>query len=392
MRRLFGSALFSSVLLLFGLLMLVGGGTAAILTGPDDTVALVSQEVAGAEGVPLVTAPGITAFTDVDLVVTASASGGVFVGSAHRVDVRNLVAGVEHFEVTQALPTIVGGIAGTAWDGGEFMRGSNLDVAELDVWHHQATGDGEQRIVLPLDGDPVGVLVVPADSSTPVVGFAVRIAGLFTGSLLVGTAGAGLLLARWLLRRRQTPSSGAPAEGQSIGEQPAEKDLPPADTTRPHAPALRTVAALTIGAVALSGCAIPSTVTQEEPQKVALPADSLADLVAAHDERRVRAVKAARFPKSDPSRWQGAFAGPMLEAARYASSSDQAYKKRSRRPDPTTAGGQVWSPTFGSYPMWPSPRWTGSSVPARHTGTPARIETPRRPRPRRKRRRRRRRA
>src|SRR5699024_5061645 len=85
MRRLANLLWFTSALL-----VLLVGLAGAALSGPDDTVEVVSDKVGDARGVPLVTAPVLTDVTGLDVVVTAGASGGVFVGATHRVDLDDL--------------------------------------------------------------------------------------------------------------------------------------------------------------------------------------------------------------------------------------------------------------------------------------------------------------
>lgn len=348
MRRLFNAAL-----LTLGVLLAVLGLAAAVLTGPDDTVALASKEIDEAAGGPVVTHPALTAFSNVDLVVTASAPGGVFVGSAHHVDLADLVKDAKHFEVTRMLPSVAGGFGGVAHGGAKFMRSERDAVADLDVWREQASGDGTQQIVVPLRDEPVGVFAQATGVvEAPTLGVSLRIAGLFVCSLLVAGAGIAVVVLWWWRRRRarRTPS---PEAAWSVERPLAGYDqMEVTSHVLGHAPVRRVVAGMAVTAVALSGCAAPTTLAVDTPRKVALEAEALPDLVAEQNEARKVAVKAARFPKSDPGKWSQVLAGPLLETARFTTSYEEVSKERSIRPPAAQAGEQVWSPSFDSYPMW----------------------------------------
>ncbi|MBE7324781.1 hypothetical protein IEQ44_08955 [Nocardioides sp. Y6] len=216
MRRLANLLWFTSALL-----VLLVGLAGAALSGPDDTVEVVSDKVGDARGVPLVTAPVLTDVTGLDLVVTAEASGGVFVGAAHRVDLDDLLDGAEHYRVTGLYPELAGGLVGGLREGSRFLRGTGVTVDELDVWRQRSAGTGPQQVTVPLTGESLGVLVVPSEAeASPTVSFGYHWQGLFTRSLRVALVGLlGLVLWGLHRARRGRPSgdTGDAGHGRSSG-------------------------------------------------------------------------------------------------------------------------------------------------------------------------------
>ncbi|GGD06861.1 hypothetical protein [Nocardioides daphniae] len=333
----------SPVLFTLGLLLLVVGAAGAALSGPDDTVDVVSQPVPEAKGRLVTTDPVVSAFRNVDLVVRARAEGDVFMGAAHRVDVDDMAATATHYEVQDLRPGLLGGLGGAVDDDGETLRAA--DLADLDIWQVRSRGEGEQQLVVPLADDPVGVVVLTQDATqVPTLSLGFRVAGLFWVSISLMLVGLVALVGWWLLRR-QRGAGALPSERIEVPAQRGADD-------RATVPMPRLAAVVCVGALSLSGCALPMTAAVETPEKTAIPLDRLDDVVADHHDRRVTAEQASRFPKSDLDAWESAVEGPWLESARYATTYDRLTRKRSSAPRPATAGKRVWSPTFDSYPMW----------------------------------------
>ena len=83
-----GSAWRSSALL--ALLVLASGASVAAFVGSDDTVFNRPAEL-GEDGRPVLTDPDLLAYEGVTVTLRASAPGGVFIGTAHPVDVADYV-------------------------------------------------------------------------------------------------------------------------------------------------------------------------------------------------------------------------------------------------------------------------------------------------------------
>lgn len=333
----------------FALLLLLVGLAGAVLTGPDDTVEMVSQEMGEAGGIPLVTSPALTDVTGLDLVVSAESTGQVFVGAAHRVDVEDLVDEAEHHRVTGLRPSFAGGAHSTVREGSTFLRSTDQTVDELDVWLEQASGAGPREITLPLTGEPVGVLVVAADAA-PVVSFSYRWSGVFFSALRVALIGLlGLVL--WVLHRRRRRRQGLPAGAAARPDAASTTRVPSQRSPHQVGRPVGRIALLVVGTVAVAGC-VPAASVVETPRKLALESGELPEVVADLAERRGAAAKAARAPRSDFSRWSDAMNGPFADTALFATRHDERTGMKAPAPAPLEAGERVWAPVFESYPMW----------------------------------------
>ena len=78
------------MLALLGLVLLLGGAGAAAYVGSDDTV-FNRPAALGADGRPVLTAPDLLAWDGVTVTLRAEAPDGVFIGTAHPVDVADFV-------------------------------------------------------------------------------------------------------------------------------------------------------------------------------------------------------------------------------------------------------------------------------------------------------------
>lgn len=357
MRRAIGP-----VLLILGVVLVLLGGVASLVVGPDDTVDVAGEEMSAAAGIPVVTAPALTAVSGVDLVVEAEAPGGVFVGAAHRVDIDDLVEDVHHVRVTGLRP---GRVVESTRGGGRFLRGTRASVDELDVWREQAAGRGRQQITVPLTETPVGVLVLPSAEDSPTVAFGYRVAGLF--ALCLGVTVLGLsLLAIWVVRRMRRRRAGSPHGGISadaVGT--AGTDGAVGTSTRRPTPVARaagTTAVTLAGVMTVTAC-VPTVLAVETPRKVALESYDVEHVVVELAERRRSAAEAARHPMSNAAVWIHAVAGPWRETADFATRHDHLVKEKSPPPTALEAGGRVWAPAFDSYPMWALAEVSGLDAP-----------------------------
>ncbi|WP_185996605.1 hypothetical protein [Nocardioides campestrisoli] len=351
MRLLLRAAVF-----LFGSLLLIGGVLAAVLVGPDDTLALEADDAAG----PVVTHPRLTAFTDVTLVAEAEAPGGVFVGAGHRVDVDDLVSDVARTEITGVRSNTL--LTRRAEGSDEPLP----DPVALDLWTESTHGDGPQLLALPLTGDPVAVVATPLDPEAAMtLSLGARVDGLFAGSLAAATSGLALLVVLLLLRRRRRrrpAGPGAPAEQHSPGpDRPvvsAGRASPPGTTLRVRTsarprPTLRLVAPLLGLGLLASGCTLPAAVSVGTAERPALTPEQLPDLMADLDRRLARANKKVRPPKYDDSGFRKVFTGPHLRVAQrnVASAAIEKHGWKGST-DPTVPGDRLFAPAFETYPMW----------------------------------------
>lgn len=139
------------VLSTLGGLLLLTGGAVAVLVGPDDTVSLPAGDVPAASGVAI-TSYDLFPLRDLTLHVSATSAGGqVFLGSAHPVDARDYVAGVEASWVKGVDRT---GTLTTDLIEGE-LPAPEVDPTATAFWYDDAAGAGTQSLDVELTGEPV---------------------------------------------------------------------------------------------------------------------------------------------------------------------------------------------------------------------------------------------
>ncbi|WP_162794589.1 hypothetical protein [Nocardioides houyundeii] len=199
------------VVLVVGLLCLSLGSVGALFIGSDDTIGVGATHVSGAAtGLPVVTYPVFSTLGGAEMAVTAKAAGGVYVASAHRVDVTDLLDGVRHYEIKPL----------SRDDDGRIVEGQavRLRPGKIVGWRQSSSGQGEQQVIVPLDEEPVGVVAMARKPSDRVlVSFGVHVGGLFLKAIII--AGAGLLLiaawaaARWRRRRIAARGDGSDLPG-----------------------------------------------------------------------------------------------------------------------------------------------------------------------------------
>lgn len=207
-------------MLTLGALLTVAGIVAAIIVGPGDRVGL------GGEGLTTESAAMATPTSALNLVgptlhVAATADNGeIFVGAGHQMDVDAYLSGVRHeMIVPDGGPPleIITGEAEFPWQPGlEPAAGSEGNAeGELsatpesrDWWFVSASGPGEQTIETELANDPLRVVVMRPDGTTPVaaeVAFELEIDNMFSTALITAAIGVALILIGiFALRPRQT--------------------------------------------------------------------------------------------------------------------------------------------------------------------------------------------
>ncbi|WP_185996598.1 hypothetical protein [Nocardioides campestrisoli] len=219
--------------LALGIALTVGGGLTALAHGPDDTVMIATERQSIPDaGLPTVVRPFSIPFRGAELVVRAEAREGVFLASAHRIDMTDLLDGVSG----QSLESL--GVT-----EGTFLSGFpvRVDPRRIVGWRERSAGPGPQEVRVDLHGDPLDVLAVSlSPDATLKVSYGVHVASVFAGSL--GFAGAGLLLVlAWSAagRGRRRPEEAEPApESLELRESldPADPALGSPVTRRLHGP------------------------------------------------------------------------------------------------------------------------------------------------------------
>lgn len=341
------------LLALGGLVLLACGAGVAGFVGSDDTVFTPPTELA-ADGRPVLTRADLLGdpllgYQGLELTLRAAAARGVFIATAHPVDVADYLGSAPHVLLDQVT---LSGVRGTEVAGSDAV--SRPDRAGF--WTHAQSGPDPQQLSLQAGAGEQWVIAPLGPRGPVVVSLGGTVDGVFLAALAV--AGAGLLLlvlaVELMLRSgRRRGASRARASGRRGGGRKAPR----------HARATRTTTGAVVGVLALTGCQqlggvpvvplqpTPATPTEMALTKVALSEDELPALLASYDERNNAAVSAAGPPAFDPSRWRLADRGPALEADLFGTRLAQL--TRVGRPRPRThTGVGVFSPRFDSYPMW----------------------------------------
>lgn len=343
-----------------GSLMLLVGGAAAALIGPDDSISAPPIEVPATAKVA-VTAPDLFPFTNTTLHLTAASAGGaVFLGTANPVDVGSYLSNVTRYHVHGV------GVAG----GRGSVKDGELAVPVLSpetttFWVDSVTGAGEQSLDVPLTGDLFTIAVVPVGEPGALsFSIGVTVAGAFLAAAGIAVVGL-LLVAVPLVWRRRAAAGAAPTDpnhpwAREGAADPVEPLLGPSTSTTEDArnAAVNRAQKLSVlgfvGAVALTGCSSlpqPATLPTEPPTQVAIQPDDVPAALASYDERNnaARILSAGSF---DPSGWAAADMGPVLSSDEF----DTAYRKAVGTPEVVPPGTHtadaVYSPEFDAYPMW----------------------------------------
>ncbi len=343
------------LLALVGLACLLAGAAAAAYVGSDDTV-FNRPAALGADGRPVLTAPDLLAWDGVTVTLRAQAPDGVFIGTAHPVDVADFVGRSTRVRLEGV--TLDGVVAEDAG------RGAPRHPEDADFWTREMTGTGPQELALDRSTSAAQWVIAPLGGTGPTtVSFGVTVEGAYLAAL--GVAGAGLLLlvlAVELLRPRR-PRRPRPSRGQA--PDPADP-VEPAPVRRPgarkaarpgrRAPTSAAALAATLAVVLLaSGCRLPEPSTQEAATlartKVSLTEDDLPALYASYDERRARAVRRAGPPAYRESPWRAADRGLALAVDRYETAARRTLGLGHGQATAHT-GLRVYAARFDAYPMW----------------------------------------
>lgn len=330
------------MLALLGLVCLLAGAGAAAWVGSDDTV-FNRPTALGADGRPVLTAPDLLAWEGVTVTLRAEAPEGVFIATAHPVDVADLVGRSSRVRLEGV--TLDGVVAE------DVGRDVPVRPEEVDIWTRAMSGRGPQELALDRSTSAAQWVIAPREGTGPTrVSFGVTVEGAYVAAL--GVAGAGLLLlvlAVELLRprRRPVPPAGPPPARRGGARRAGRRDRRRLRT--------RTTAASLVAALVATGCQLPEPSTAETARlartKVSLTMTDLPDLYASYDERRARAARRAGPPAYRTGPWRAADRGLALAVDRYETEARRTMGLGSARTAPHT-GLRVYAARFDAYPMW----------------------------------------
>ena len=330
-----------AILALLALVVMAAGAGVAGLVGSDDTVYNRPAEL-GEDGRPILTSPELLAYEGITVTLRASAPKGVFIGTAHPVDVADFVGDSSRIRLTRVTR------AGVLAD--DVGAGEPIRPASGDFWTSSMRGGGVEELTLDRDSAAAQWMIAPLAGQGPTtVSFGVTVPGLFRGALITFGAGALVLLVcvETLLRWRRRPRSARPVP---------TADARPSLARGGRRKASRRVLAVAV-ALSLTGCTWEELVPAKRQSddlaatKVALTRADLPLLLESYDVRLRRAALAARPPRYRTDQWRLADRGPALESDLFATRVARLTQIGGRSPL-THAPVGVYSPRFASYPMW----------------------------------------
>jgi len=342
---------------LLALLVMASGAAVAAFVGSDDTFFNRPAEL-GEDGRPVLTAPDLLAYEGVTVTLRASAPEGVFIGTAHPVDVADFVGDSSRIRLT--------GVTHTGVVAEDVGSEEPVQPTSADFWTHSMSGTGVEELTLDRGSSAAQWVIAPLSGAGPTtVSFGITVHGLFTWALIAFGVGALALLAcvELLLRSRRSGRSrrgpGSPTGTQTPAERLAA--YAPPSTVPPPAPpgkhrARRTALAMTL-VLSLAGCTYEDLLpTQRQSAelattKVALSRAELPALLESYDARLRTAIEAARPPRYRTDKWRLADRGPALEIDLFGTRVGR-LTRLGRRSVPTHVGVEVFSGRFDSYPMW----------------------------------------
>lgn len=346
-----------AIVALLALLLLASGAAVAAFVGSDDTVFNRPAEL-GQDGRPVLTAPDLLAYDGVTVTLRASAPEGVFIGTAHPVDVADFVGDSSRIRLTRVTRTGV--------EAEDVGSGAAVEPASADFWTASMSGPGVEELTLNRDSSAAQWVIAPLSGAGPTtVSFGITVPGLFRGALIAFGTGALILVlsVELLLRsrrrsrrtRRQPPGPAAPSAAERIAAYVPESDVAPPATEGKHR-ARRTALALVL-TLSLAGCDYEDLLpTQRQSSelattKVALTRAELPALFESYGERLRTAIEAARPPRYRNDEWHLADRGPALESDLFGTRVGK-LTSLGRRSVPTYEGLEAFSGRFDSYPMW----------------------------------------
>ena len=301
--------------LVIGSLMLLVGGAAAVVFGPDDTVSASPIEVPAAARVA-VTAPDLFPFANTTLHLTAANAGGaVFLGTGNPVDVGSYLSNVARYHINGV------GVGG----GRGSVKGGELEVPVVSpetttFWADSVTGSGEQSLDVALTGDLFSIAVVPVGTPGNLsLSVGVTLAGAFFTAVGLAVVGVLFLVVPVVLRsvrarRSDQASGGGPNDPTTVLDDGSRVTAVEGVHVRTSMRAPRLAAVGLFGAITLTGCSSlpqPAALPTEPPTQVAIQLEDLPAALASYDERNnvARTLSASAF---DPSGWAAADMGPAL--------------------------------------------------------------------------------
>ncbi|KGN39559.1 hypothetical protein [Knoellia subterranea] len=348
------------ILAVVGALLTVAGIIGIALIGSDDIVDSPASTLALGDAKAVVSTPGLLAFKDTTLRVSASSSGGsVFIGRAHPVDAADYTNGAPTYAVTRVDAS---GVQGKALKGD--ADATLADPAKQTFWTDQAAGTGTQTLELDLDGTPTTYVVMPTGKPGDITlasgvkvsnGFALSIAAVVLGLVAIVS---GIVL----LRRRRTPDADLPdgdsaASPENAGGTATTDALVPGQPAQSSRTMTRVAALVAVGALVptLSGCGMVPTKVEawksDSVTKQALTHDEAVAVMKDYDVRNNAAIKAAAATH-DTTPWAKADADAVLAADLFGT---QLRRVRAVKEAPavgTTVANRTFSPAFGTYPMY----------------------------------------
>ena len=332
-----------AILALLGLLLMTAGAGVAGVVGSDDTVFNRPAEL-GPDGRPVLTSPGLLAYDGVTITLRASAPGGVFIGTAHPVDVSDFVAESSRIRLTRVTRD---GVRSEDIGSAEPVR-----PASVDFWTHSMTGQGVEELTLEGDAEAAQWVIAPISGQGPTtVSFGVTVPGLFRQALIAFGLGALLLVVsvELLIRtRRRGPPVSAASPTSHRGRRKAPR------TRRRRSVSLMLALSLPLS---LTGCRwddlLPAQPHAEElaATKVALTRAELPALLTSYDDRLRRAAQAAKAPGYRSDSWRLVDRGPALESDLFETRVAKLTGLGVALPSSHQPVG-VYSARFTSYPMW----------------------------------------
>lgn len=341
-----------AIVALLALLVMTAGAVVAGVVGSDDTI--VNRPTAlGDDGRPLLTAPDLLAYEGVTVTLRASAPDGVFIGTAHPVDVADFVGDSPRIRLTSVTRTGV-----VAEDVGS---GKRVQPAEAGFWTHSMSGSGVEELTLDRDTSAAQWVIAPLTGVGPTtVSFAITVPGVFTRALIAFGVGALVLLAcvelllRTRTRRRRGPRLPSAAERVAAYVPSSERVAASRPGGRRKARRSALVVVLTLS---LAGCTIEDLLPakRQSPEtattKVALTRSQVPALLESYGDRLRTAVEAARPPRYREDKWRLADRGPALESDLFGTRVGR-LTGLGRRSVPVHDGIEAYSGRFDSYPMW----------------------------------------
>ncbi|MEO5665899.1 MAG: hypothetical protein ABIR39_21730 [Nocardioides sp.] len=346
-----------AIVALLALLLLASGAAVAAFVGSDDTVFNRPAEL-GQDGRPVLTAPDLLAYEGVTVTLRASAPEGVFIGTAHPVDVADFVGDSSRIRLTRVTRTGV--------EAEDVGSSAAVEPASADFWTASMSGPGVEELTLNRDSSAAQWVIAPLSGVGPTtVSFGITVPGLFRGALIALGTGALVLVisVELLLRsrrrprrtRRQPPGPPAPSAAERIAAYVPEPDVAPPATEGKHK--ARRVALAFVLTLSLAGCdyedLLPAQRQSSElaTTKVALTRAELPALFESYGERLRTAVEAARPPRYREDEWHLVDRGPALESDLFGTKVGK-LTRLGRRSVPTYEGLEAFSGRFDSYPMW----------------------------------------